>query len=66
MDRRGRHLWRNPLGRHPEIASHAHWVEPLLVGRIEFREATSGSLRHPAWKGIRSDVLPEQVRAPAP
>ncbi|WUI66125.1 hypothetical protein OHQ90_26175 [Nocardia sp. NBC_00403] len=41
-------------------------MEPLLVGQIEFREATSGSLRHTAWKGIRSDVLPEQVRAPAP
>lgn len=52
VDRRGRHLWRNPLGRHPEIASHAHWVEPLLVGQIEFREATSGSLRHPAWKAF--------------
>ncbi|WP_147289453.1 non-homologous end-joining DNA ligase [Mycolicibacterium tokaiense] len=27
------------------------WVEPLVVGRVEFREYT-GRLRHAAWKGV--------------
>ena len=31
--------------------SRVHWVEPLVVGRIEYREFT-GRLRHPAWKGV--------------
>jgi bifunctional non-homologous end joining protein LigD len=28
-----------------------HWVQPVVVGRIEFREFT-GRLRHAAWKGV--------------
>ena len=29
----------------------ACWVEPVVVGRVEFREFT-GRLRHAAWKGV--------------
>lgn len=42
----------------------AHWVEPELVGDVEFREYVGGSLRHPAWKGLRADKSPTDVDLP--
>jgi len=37
-------------------ASDARWVEPRLVGEVEFAEWTStGSLRQPSWRGWRPD-----------
>lgn len=46
----------------------ALWVEPGLVGEVEFRQWTSdGRLRHPAWRGMRPDrdsdsvVLPSEI-----
>ncbi|MEP6852935.1 MAG: non-homologous end-joining DNA ligase [bacterium] len=40
----------------------AHWVEPVLVGEVAFTEWTSdGRLRHPAWRGLRSDKRPGDV-----
>ncbi len=42
----------------------AHWVEPELVGDVEFREYIGGSLRHPAWKGLRDDKSPTEVALP--
>lgn len=42
----------------------AHWVEPLLVGDVEYREYTGGSLRHPSWKGLRDDKAPDEVDMP--
>lgn len=42
----------------------AHWVEPELVGDVEFREYAGGSLRHPAWKGLRDDKSPRDVDLP--
>ena len=41
-----------------------HWVEPELVGDVEFREYAGGSLRHPAWKGLRDDKSPTDVDLP--
>ncbi|HEY3020798.1 MAG TPA: DNA ligase D [Solirubrobacteraceae bacterium] len=33
-----------------------HWVEPLLTAEIEFTDMTNdGMLRHPSFKGLRSD-----------
>jgi bifunctional non-homologous end joining protein LigD len=45
-----------------EHARGGHWVEPLLVGDVEYREFTAGErrLRHSAWNGLRVDI-----RAPA-
>jgi bifunctional non-homologous end joining protein LigD len=38
------------------IARFAHWVEPVLVGEVQFRHWTGdGRLRHPSWKGLRFD-----------
>ncbi|MEU4622007.1 non-homologous end-joining DNA ligase [Actinoplanes sp. NPDC023801] len=39
-----------------EHARHAHWVEPVLVGEVAFRNWTpDGRLRHPSWRGLRPD-----------
>jgi bifunctional non-homologous end joining protein LigD len=40
----------------------AHFIEPKLVADFEFVEWTrSGQLRAPAFKGLRTDKLPEEV-----
>ena len=39
-----------------------HWVQPLMVSRIEYREFT-GRLRHAAWKGV-VDMDAFDVRVP--
>ncbi|MEU3627858.1 DNA ligase D [Amycolatopsis coloradensis] len=46
----------------------ARWVEPVLVGEVEFRQVTRGSgrLRHTAWRGLRADKTPGEVLAPRP
>lgn len=34
----------------------AHWAKPKLVGEVEFTEWTAdGSVRHPSFKGLRTD-----------
>ena len=41
---------------------HTRFVEPRLVGEVEFTEWTGdGTLRHPSWKGLRRDKDPRQV-----
>ncbi len=55
-----------------EYARHAHWVEPVLIGEVAFRNWTpDGRLRHPSWRGLRTDRSPSSVRrgvfpSPAP
>ncbi|MEV6851420.1 hypothetical protein [Actinoplanes sp. NPDC051411] len=51
-----------------EHARHAHWVEPVLVGEVAFRNWTpDGRMRHPSWRGLRPDRTPgEARRQPAP
>lgn len=45
-----------------EVARDAHWVEPVLVGEVAYSEWTSdGRLRHPSWRGLRSDKDPGEV-----
>ncbi|MGI9014743.1 MAG: DNA ligase D [Phycisphaerales bacterium] len=40
-----------------------HWVQPMLVGSVEFLEWTKDDvIRHPSWKGLRQDVDPPEVR----
>ncbi len=49
-----------------EHARKARWVEPVLVGEVEYRLVTrDGRLRHAAWRGLRPDRSPESVRMPA-
>jgi bifunctional non-homologous end joining protein LigD len=41
----------------------ARWVEPRLVGEVSFSEWTGdGRMRHPSWRGIRSDKNAQDVR----
>ncbi|MFC5930125.1 ATP-dependent DNA ligase [Cryobacterium melibiosiphilum] len=48
-------------------ARDAHWVQPVLVGEVEFGEWTpAGRLRHPSWRGWRTDKEPADVRAELP
>lgn len=43
-------------------ASDATWIEPRLVGEIEFGEWTkTGVARHPRWRGLRPDKAPDDV-----
>ena len=38
------------------------WVEPVLVGEVSYGEWTSsGTLRHPVWRGWRPDADPARV-----
>jgi len=47
-------------GRQPPRAT--HFVAPRLVARVDFSERTqAGTLRQPAYKGLRDDVAPEDV-----
>ncbi|MBG0568189.1 non-homologous end-joining DNA ligase [Actinoplanes sp. NEAU-A11] len=46
-----------------EHARHAQWVEPVLVGEVQFRNWTPDHrLRHPSWRGLRTDRSPRSVR----
>jgi bifunctional non-homologous end joining protein LigD len=44
----------------------AHWVQPVLVGEVEYRQFTRGDgrLRHTSWRGLRADREPADVLAP--
>jgi bifunctional non-homologous end joining protein LigD len=50
-------------GRLPrEVTRDAHWVEPELVGEVGYAHWTAdGRLRHPAWRGLREDLTPDDV-----
>ena len=49
-----------------EHARKARWVEPVLVGEVEYRLVTrDGRLRHAAWRGLRPDRAPDEVVMPA-
>jgi bifunctional non-homologous end joining protein LigD len=50
-----------------EHARHARWVEPRLVGEVEYRTLThDGRLRHAVWRGLRPDRDPEEIRIAFP
>jgi bifunctional non-homologous end joining protein LigD len=35
----------------------AEWLEPVLLGDVEYRRKTAaGLLRHPSYKGLREDL----------
>ncbi|WP_344416502.1 DNA ligase D [Pseudonocardia ailaonensis] len=45
-----------------EQARGARWVEPRLVGEVEYRTMThDGRLRHSAWRGLRPDRDPSEI-----
>jgi bifunctional non-homologous end joining protein LigD len=54
----------NPMVGVPAVdARDALWVQPNLVGEVEFGEFTPGGiLRHSRWRGLRPDKSPADVR----
>jgi bifunctional non-homologous end joining protein LigD len=45
-----------------EVTRDARWVAPELVGEVEFAAWTAdGRMRHPSWRGLRDDLVPEDV-----
>jgi bifunctional non-homologous end joining protein LigD len=45
-----------------EVTRDAHWVEPDLVGEVAYAVWTADRrLRHPAWRGVRDDLEPDDV-----
>ncbi|GII62637.1 ATP-dependent DNA ligase [Sphaerisporangium krabiense] len=45
-----------------EQAREARWVDPELVGEVQYAEWTPDHrLRHPSWRGLRGDLAPGQV-----
>jgi bifunctional non-homologous end joining protein LigD len=52
-----------PAGDVPRpVQRDAHWVEPTVVGEVEFRSWTSdGRLRHSSWRGLRPDRDPSEI-----
>ncbi|MGA8988615.1 ATP-dependent DNA ligase [Aeromicrobium sp.] len=45
-----------------DAARDAHWVTPRFVGEVAFTEWTSsGQLRQPSWRGLRTDKTPQEV-----
>ena len=45
-----------------EVTRDARWVEPDLVGEVAYAVWTADNrLRHPAWRGVRDDLEPDDV-----
>lgn len=63
LERRG-----HPFAATPprEDVVRARWVEPVLVGEVQYRQFTRGAgrLRHTSWRGLRADKGPSDVIAP--
>ena len=56
----------HPFKRKPNLKGRTpHWVIPLLICEVKFSEWTkNGIMRHPVFKGIRSDKNIQEVSAP--
>ncbi|NKR53089.1 ATP-dependent DNA ligase [Rhodococcus hoagii] len=53
-----------PTGQLARDRRGVRWVEPRVVAELEYREYAGGSLRHPSWKGLRTDKKPSEVGLP--
>ena len=53
---------RSPLADHRDHPMGSiRWVNPRLIGAIEYREYTGRRFRHPAWKGLVAAPLETAV-----
>ncbi|WP_216917409.1 ATP-dependent DNA ligase [Nocardia noduli] len=48
---------------YPKAGRSVRWAAPDLVGAVDYRDFV-GTLRHPSWVGLRSDVAPHDVTLP--
>ena len=56
-----------PFARRPKGLTQAHWVAPKLVAQVRFTEWTrDGSMRHPAFLGLRDDKRPADCHRERP
>ncbi len=56
-----------PLSLEPargRIGGAVRFVEPRIVVSVEYREFRRGALRHPSFRGVRTDIAPEAVQIP--
>ncbi|MGV9836497.1 ATP-dependent DNA ligase [Nocardia niigatensis] len=54
-----------PIQAPPAVMRAARWAEPRIIAVLEAREASSeGILRHPSFKGVRSDLDPTAINMP--
>lgn len=53
----------SPFGKRINLKGRkATWLEPALICEVKFTEWTSGgSMRHPVFKGMRSDKIPQEI-----
>ena len=55
----------------PPARGTVQWVDPRLVGEVEYRSFTlnrttaSGTFRHPSWRGLREDKSATEVAMPS-
>lgn len=48
------------------LAKAAHYVDPVLVADVEYRELTGDRvLRHPSYRGLRPDRSPTEIKVPS-
>ncbi|QHC54420.1 ATP-dependent DNA ligase [Rathayibacter tanaceti] len=68
VDRLAEHASDEPAVSVPPAESRGvHWVSPVLVGEVRYRERTSaGTLRQPVWRGWRADKAASEVRVEGP
>lgn len=52
----------SPFDPPPELKETIHWVKPKVIVEVQFSEWTSsGQMRHPTLKGVRTDKNPKSV-----
>ncbi|MDO8506642.1 MAG: DNA ligase D [Candidatus Limnocylindria bacterium] len=52
---------RSPFAVEPRANQPAHWCLPELVCEVQYTELTrEGTLRHPTYRGLRSDIDPKE------
>jgi len=57
----------NPFSTKPPRVKEIMWVKPVLVAEVEFIEWTKeGNLRHPSFKGLRSDKKAKNIMKELP
>jgi bifunctional non-homologous end joining protein LigD len=57
------HQEKNPFGKRINLKGRKPtWLSPELICEVKFSEwTTSGSMRHPVFKGMRSDKIPREI-----